>query len=92
MTGDNELTEPMSACPECGSDNVSLMSGTALFHDGEEHFVLCFNCAAAGESSYDFGVETDKEGCMETAKQFWNAHGAIGRRSAIVALFGRAAQ
>lgn len=89
MTDDDEYTEPMNDCRKCGSGNVSLMTGTALFHGGDEYFVLCFDCAAAGESSYDFGVKADEHECSETAKQFWNAHGPTTSRPSIVALFSK---
>jgi hypothetical protein len=50
---------------------------------------MCFDCAAAGESSYDFGIKKDAEECRFAAREFWNSHGWTSKRSSIVALFSQ---
>jgi hypothetical protein len=57
--------------------------------NGEFDFFVGFDCAAAGESSYDFGIKKDAEECRFAAREFWNSHGWTSKRSSIVALFSQ---
>ena len=86
---DDDDNEYIENCRNCGSAKICQMEGTALFFGGNEYWVMCFDCAAAGESSYDFGIKEDAEECRFVAREFWNSHGWTSKRSSIVALFSQ---
>ena len=83
---DNE-NEELTKCRNCGGENISEIEGTAVLVGGKEYFVMCFDCYAASEPSYDFGIEADAEECRFMARSFWNAHGWSTYRPGVAGLF-----
>lgn len=72
-------------CPACGSKRVSLMQVTAVLFPGESHYVLCFDCAAAGRPVSDWVVGVEE--ADELAIAHWNAGEMGGYQHHVVALF-----
>ncbi len=74
------------SCPECGSDDVGIITQSSLFFPEREVFVLCGTCAAAGHVYYtDYVDDTDAKAL---AVMHWNASGPQGRRPGTARLFG----
>ena len=81
MVDNNDVT----SCPECGSDDVGIVTQSSLFFPGREVFVLCGTCAASGQAYYtDYVDDTDAK---VLAVMDWNGAGPRGRRPATARLF-----